>query len=157
MHESSEEDPLDYYDVGFAAFLTVGKELETSLQGQNLSPFTQTAIYTCLTQLLWLSQALLLDKLRRTYPKLTPSGWFAYLMSKGGRNVGNIFGAFSEWFITSLGEKQYDNLFVTLLQRRLDTYLGQVSKDVFFVVDEAQVAQRLFSGIEFQSLNDVKR
>lgn len=119
----------------------------------NLSGTLQTELFRVMTQLLWLSQAILLSKVH----PLTPEAWIAYLTSDGAIYARNINHALNNWLLRSLKEHGIELGQLGRLAQRLDSILGNLAPHVFFAIDEAQIAETLFPEVEFTALNSERR
>ena len=111
-----------------------------------------TNLMICATQLLWLSQAWLLHKMRQKFAyKLTPQIWLAYLMSlDGGHTAAQLNAQLQSWLLANVSNADWDPYYVIMeIKGPLQNMLEKLTKDVFFVVDEAQAALSLFETLPF--------
>ncbi len=127
------------HNSAFRTFYKQGQRVAEIIAANKCSPSLATDIMTCLTQLLWLSHALVLDRYRSS---ISPANWMA-LVSSGHPDIETMMKTLGDKFIDDLTNNCNDT-WVYAKQQELNACLKALTKDVVFVVDEVQLAQGLF-------------
>ncbi len=100
---------------------------------------TQYVIIAC--QLMWLSYAIVLNKVRNQYgEQFKPEHWLPYIMNGGRKVVNDVLYEFISWYAELL-RNQINPATVSLV---LTDWLESLTEDVAFAIDQAHVAQGAF-------------
>lgn len=123
----------------------------------NLTAQHRTLLVTVACTLLWLSHAIVLDKVRKRYgADFKPEHWIAYVMNRGRKVVDNVFIQLSRWYMDLLTPKLSIPR-IASVSLMLKDWLRSLTTDVTFAIDEAQMAQHLHASLGLVSTSNKPR